>query len=302
MLRKRVAILAVLVATGAAALTGCTAADGLRGALADPGTAEDLRSAVSFLNGTAKDNGANMTTGDMYKGPRDDKPASKWVQLTRGSAGGLSPIVQDAAGRTLYRFDEDSNNPPKSNCNDKCAKTWYPVRVEQGSRVFVKGVPAEEVGVLTRADGTRQLTLNGWGLYTFSGDKEPGDTNGQGKDNTWFAVTPTGGKAMSDNGGSDTDQESSAPEPDVTLGDGSAILDSGKNFSEPNGSVGVAGPGCAEVPQPDLVRSIQLNGGPVKLWKGPNCTGESTVIIDSVADLDTIGFDKQVASIRFGDE
>ncbi|MGP4014776.1 COG4315 family predicted lipoprotein [Saccharopolyspora sp. 5N708] len=290
------------MATGAAALTGCGAADGLGAALGDTGPAENLRSAVGFFTGTARDNGANMTTGDMYAGPRDDKPAKRWVQLTRGSAGGLSPIVQDAAGRTLYRFDEDDNNPPKSNCNGDCAKTWRPVLVEPSSRVFVKDVPAEEVGVLKRADDTLQLTLNGWGLYTFKGDEKPGDINGQGVNRTWFAVSPTGGKVVSDNDGGETGQESSAPESAVRLGDGSAILDSGKDFSEPNGSFGVAGPGCVEVPQPDLVRSIQLSGGPVKLWKGPNCTGESTVITDSVADLDMIGFDEQVVSIRFGDE
>jgi predicted lipoprotein with Yx(FWY)xxD motif len=307
MLRKRVAILAALVATGAAALAGCSVADGVPGALADKGTVENLRSAVGFFAGSARENGANMTTGDMYRGPRNDKPARKWVQLSRGSAGGLSPIVQDAAGRTLYRFDKDQNKPPKSNCNGECAVTWRPMLVEQGSRIFVQDVPAEKVGVLRRDDGSLQVTLNGWALYTFSGDKEPGDINGQGVNKTWFAVSPTGGKVVSGNGGDETGQESDAPEPDapdeeVVLGDGSAILDSGKDFSEPDGSVGVAGPGCVDVRQPDLVRSIQLNGGPVKLWKGRGCTGKSTVITDSVADLDTIGFDQQVASIRFGEK
>ncbi|MGW4486434.1 hypothetical protein ACWEOE_21615 [Amycolatopsis sp. NPDC004368] len=277
----------------------------------------DPTTGVDYKTGTAKENGADMTQGDAYPGPRNDEPAMKWIQLTRGSAGGLNPIVHDGAGRTLYRFDKDTPKPPTSNCNGDCKVKWPPVLVKPGSRIFVNGVAAAKIGIITRSDGGRQVTLNGWPLYTFSGDKKPGDINGEGVQGTWFAISPTGGKVLPKGGASATTGQSvppassstnppasttSAPPSTVTLGNGSAILDTGLNLSEPQGSFGVSGPGCVANPQPTLVRSIQLSGGPVKLWKGPNCTGQSTIITGNVNDLGTIGFDKQVTSIRFGDK
>jgi hypothetical protein len=78
------------------------------------------------------------------------------------------------------------------------------------------------------------------------------------------------------------------------------VLDSGTNFSEPNGSEGVAGPGCQTRGSPFMALSIQLDGGPIKIWSGPGCTGTSAVLTNSIADLSQIGFNQQIASIRFG--
>jgi predicted lipoprotein with Yx(FWY)xxD motif len=263
----------------------------------------DQATGVDYQTGTAKENGADLTKGDDFQGPRTDPAAMKWVQLTRGSAGGLNPIVHDGAGRTLYRFDKDSAKPPTSNCNGDCAKTWPPVLVQSGSRIFVNGVTTAKVGIVSRADGTRQVTIGGWPLYRYSGDQKAGDTNGEGVGGTWFAVSPTGGKVQPAAG---APAPASTPAPPsstgVTLGNGVAILDSGKNFTEPAGSASISGPGCVGVQNPGNVSSIKLTGGPVKLWKGPNCTGQSTIITGSIPDLGTIGFDKAVASIRFGDQ
>jgi hypothetical protein len=54
------------------------------------------------------------------------------------------------------------------------------------------------------------------------------------------------------------------------------------------------------VAQPGLASSLQLSGGPIKIWTGPDCTGLSTVVTGNVNDLSTIGFDKKIVSIRFG--
>jgi len=42
-------------------------------------------------------------------------------------------------------------------------------------------------------------------LYLFSGDQQPGDTNGQGVGGVWFAVTPDGGLVGTTSGGGATD-------------------------------------------------------------------------------------------------
>ena len=46
----------------------------------------------------------------------------------------------------------------------------------------VEGVEQEAVGTINRPDGTIQLTLNGWPVYRYSGDPQPGATAGQGID------------------------------------------------------------------------------------------------------------------------
>ena len=43
-------------------------------------------------------------------------------------------------------------------------------------------------------DGKSQLQIDGHPLYTFVGDAKPGDTNGQGILDKWYAVGPDGDK------------------------------------------------------------------------------------------------------------
>jgi Secreted repeat of unknown function len=195
-----------------------------------------------------------------------------------------------------------------SNCSGSCAVTWPPVLVQRGSRIFVDGVPASQIGIVTRSDGTLQVTIGGWPVYRFSKDTAPGQTNGEGVGGIWFAVNPHGGKVLppapgatststaTSTPGATTPPASHAP----TLGNGSVILDTGTNFGEPNGSFGVSGPGCQNAPQPDDAESLDLSGGPIEIWTGPNCTGTSAVVSGSVADLSTIGFSNQIVSILFG--
>ncbi|AUY54589.1 hypothetical protein EH183_30030 [Streptomyces sp. CB01881] len=123
----------------------------------------------------------------------------------------LGTIVTDSAGFTLYRFDKDSAMPPMSNCNGSCASTWPPAPANGGATV--KGIDSKLVGTVTRADGSKQLTLNGWPAYRYAPDTKPGDTKGQGVGGTWFALTPTGGKAGAPSGGTmpSTPSSPSAP-------------------------------------------------------------------------------------------
>jgi hypothetical protein len=53
------------------------------------------------------------------------------------------------------------------------------------------------LGMLTRSDGSVQVTYNGWPLYTYSQDLAAGDTNGQAYKSLWYAVTPDGMQASS---------------------------------------------------------------------------------------------------------
>lgn len=120
-----------------------------------------------------------------------DGPALWAVQ-----SGPLGIVTTDNAGHLLYRSDADESAPPTSNCIGACARTWIPMTVQTGQQPELNGVDATKVGQLARPDGSVQLTLGGWPLYYNRTDTlglETTDHNGA--DGTWFAISPTGGKA-----------------------------------------------------------------------------------------------------------
>jgi predicted lipoprotein with Yx(FWY)xxD motif len=109
----------------------------------------------------------------------------------------LGTIVVDSKGRTVYLFTQDTNNPPKSNCDTGCDSVWPPVAAPASGTPTLSGVDSSKVGVVTRSDGSKQLTLNGWPLYEYEGDSAAGDVKGENVQSSWFAVTPQGTKATS---------------------------------------------------------------------------------------------------------
>jgi predicted lipoprotein with Yx(FWY)xxD motif len=109
----------------------------------------------------------------------------------------LGTILVDAQGMTLYLFQRDGNG--SSSCTGACAQTWPPAAVS-GAPAAAGEAAANDLGTITRPDGTTQATYGGHPLYTYSGDAKAGDTNGEGIDNTWYAVSPAG-KAVEKKGG-----------------------------------------------------------------------------------------------------
>ena len=126
--------------------------------------------------------------------PRSIRGGSRTVELNTAENPVIGTYVTDGAGRTLYRFDEDSNKPPEATCNGDCAKAWPPLLIKSPGKIFPKGIDPEILGYVERADGTCQVTVGGWPVYYFAKDAEPGDIRGQGVKGTWFAVDPKGGR------------------------------------------------------------------------------------------------------------
>jgi predicted lipoprotein with Yx(FWY)xxD motif len=110
----------------------------------------------------------------------------------------LGQTLVDAEGRTLYAFTKDKGG--KSSCYGDCEVTW-PALTVQGSPSAGDGVAASLLATTGRKDGSAQITYKGMPLYHFSGDQQPGDTNGQGVGGVWFAVTPDGGLVGAGGGG-----------------------------------------------------------------------------------------------------
>ena len=105
----------------------------------------------------------------------------------------LGPIVIDGQGFVLYRYDADGANPPRSACVDACVADWLPVPATDDLRVV--GIDRQLVARVKRNDGSEQLTLAGWPLYGYAGDRTPGETNGQRRGGQWFVIAPNGGRA-----------------------------------------------------------------------------------------------------------
>jgi predicted lipoprotein with Yx(FWY)xxD motif len=104
----------------------------------------------------------------------------------------LGKILVDSQGRTLYLFQKDSGTT--SSCTGACAAAWPPLRTTGQPTVGTRA-NASLVGTTTRSDGNPQVTYNGHPLYLYSGDKNPGDTNGQGLTafgGGWFALDSAG--------------------------------------------------------------------------------------------------------------
>ncbi|MFK4100371.1 SCO0930 family lipoprotein [Streptomyces sp. NPDC019531] len=105
----------------------------------------------------------------------------------------LGDVLTDSTGLTLYRFDEDTAEPPKSNCDGDCATAWPPVPADDASAGA--GIDKALLGEVTRTDGTKQLTIGGWPAYRYAKDTKAGDLTGQGVGGKWYALAPTGKKA-----------------------------------------------------------------------------------------------------------
>jgi predicted lipoprotein with Yx(FWY)xxD motif len=121
---------------------------------------------------------------------------SKTTKLVAKEIARMGQVVVDDKGWVLYRFDKDTANPPASNCKDKCAQVWPPLLTSDGNAPQLEGVDANLVGTIQRADGGTQITLAGWPLYRYIGDKTPGKWTGQGVGGTWWVSSPTGKKNL----------------------------------------------------------------------------------------------------------
>ncbi|MDX3324913.1 MULTISPECIES: SCO0930 family lipoprotein [Streptomyces] len=167
-----------------------------------------LTTACGQEKGTASPNGQAVGNAAPAQQPADsgygsdggygsdvgaDTAPKEAGQLAVWDSQKLGKVLTDSEGFTLYRFDKDTAEPPASNCESDCAKAWPAVPAEKAEAAA--GVGASLIGEVTRADGTKQLTVGGWPMYRYAEDAEPGDANGQGVGGTWFAAAPDGKKA-----------------------------------------------------------------------------------------------------------
>ena len=121
-----------------------------------------------------------------------NKPAAASGAAVATGQTDVGTVLVDQNGKTLYAFAADAKD--HSNCSGSCATYWPPVTVAKGTPTASKDVTAT-LGTTARSDGSMQLTVDGWPMYTYAGDAKAGDATGQGKNlsgGLWWVVDSSG--------------------------------------------------------------------------------------------------------------
>jgi predicted lipoprotein with Yx(FWY)xxD motif len=115
-------------------------------------------------------------------------PAAAASTVKIGEVAAIGSVLTNPDGFTLYIYKDDVPNSGQSSVPAAIAPNWPPLTVT-GDVVAPQGLPGQ-LGTFTRTDGSKQVMYNGMPLYTFVGDSQPAQANGQGLLNLWFAATP----------------------------------------------------------------------------------------------------------------
>jgi predicted lipoprotein with Yx(FWY)xxD motif len=93
-------------------------------------------------------------------------------------------VLTTTKGRTLYSLSAETGG--RFICTGVCLSTWQPLVLPAGD----KPTGPVKLGTIERPDGRTQATFKGRPLYSFHGDTQAGDVNGEGiKDvGTWHAA------------------------------------------------------------------------------------------------------------------
>lgn len=148
--------------------------------------------------------------------------------------GPVGTYLTGASGRALYIWVADSNG--KSSCSGACASAWPPLTTKAPPTAGGSAL-ASDLGMITRTDGSKQVTYKGRPLYYYAGDTGAGTTNGQGSNQfgaKWWLISPSGGTVS---GGSHTASSGSSK------GSSSGSSSSGSGGSSSPGSGGSSSSG-----------------------------------------------------------
>jgi len=128
--------------------------------------------AAGFLLAAAS--GSAFAAGDYG----DGIPASASVSPLTFKGG----VLVNAGGMTVYTFDKDMEAGGKPACNGGCSAKWPPAMAASSDK------PQGQFTIVVRDDGGRQWAYKGMPVYTWSGDKQPGDKTGDNFGKLWHVV------------------------------------------------------------------------------------------------------------------
>ena len=136
--------------------------------------------------------GGNSTANSEEKSASNREASGGDGIVSAAKVGDLGTILVNSEGRTLYDFHKDKGST--SSCYSACAGAWPPLLTE-GDPQAQGAADRSMLGTTKRKDGTVQVTYNDWPLYTYAGDQNPGEANGNDIDQfgaEWYALQPNG--------------------------------------------------------------------------------------------------------------
>src|SRR5689334_20856089 len=160
------------------------ASSGSSGALAPSSAPASSATAVATATKNAKKKAKpHKSVAPLPSGGDQSIPAvGTTVMIVQKSAIGY--VLAEANHQVVYTYSKDKENG-KPTCTGACAATWIPATgtPEAGpADIF----PAQ-FGLVTRADGTKQITYNGLPLYLLKGAAGLA-TTGNGQGGVWHVV------------------------------------------------------------------------------------------------------------------
>ncbi|HEX5299778.1 MAG TPA: hypothetical protein VFW50_22550 [Streptosporangiaceae bacterium] len=150
-------------------------------------TATACSKATGYNTGSGAGGAYGTSTPDSSmpasSGAMGDGMQTAALKVERTSAG---MVLAGSKGLTLYYYTADKPGSGKSACTGGCATAWPPLTAPVKAPAGAK-MPGP-IGMITRAGGAKQVTINGYPIYYYAEDMAPGQANGNGADGSWHVI------------------------------------------------------------------------------------------------------------------
>lgn len=127
-------------------------------------------------------------------GASPEDVAARAAEVTVLDTDDLGEILVDGEGAVLYVFEPDGAEAVS--CTFTCASNWPPYTAVEGETPRAgDGVDSNLFGTLPNPAGGEVITYNGWPLYRYAADKNPGEYKGQDRylnGGAWYVMAPDG--------------------------------------------------------------------------------------------------------------
>jgi predicted lipoprotein with Yx(FWY)xxD motif len=116
------------------------------------------------------------------------------MRIEARAVSGTGTVLVTKTGYALYVFAPDNHRAVT--CTGACAGTWPPLMLQAGAVLAAgPGVKQSLLGSVPDPAGGRVVSYDGWPLYGYSGDVQPGQATGQDIDlngGEWYVIRPSG--------------------------------------------------------------------------------------------------------------
>jgi len=150
-------------------------------------TATACSKATGYNTGSGAGGAYGTSTPDSSmsasSGAMGDGMQTAALKVERTSVG---MVLAGSKGLTLYYYTADKPGSGKSVCTGGCATAWPPLTAPVKAPMGAK-MPGP-IGMITRAGGARQVTINGYPIYYYAEDMAPGQAKGNGAEGKWHVI------------------------------------------------------------------------------------------------------------------